>query len=188
MALTSTAEIRAAGKGDFMAPSQERKAGIALAVVGLVLATVAFFANLNAFVAISDGGESSVLPWSFGLTTLGFGTIKVGIAIILIGILVRLYMRWESMAVSLPDLVKVDHSQPVKTGDYQSARGPATATAVPPKQLPIHTMAQRMWAPMLAMGAMAVAVGFLTSLAWANATTPPEHGPRACNSWAKPCC
>ena len=168
MALTSTAKIKAAGKGDFTAPSQERTLGIGLAGVGLILATVAFFANLNAFVVLGDGGETSVLPWTFGLTTLAFGTIKVGIAIILIGILVRLYMRWESMAESLPRLVTVDHSQPIETGDYESARGAATASATPPKQLPIHTMAQRLWLPMLAMGSMAVAIGFLTSLAWAN--------------------
>lgn len=169
MALTSTPRIAAAARSaDADQPNPQRRAGLALAFIGLLLAAVAFVANIGASSILGDGGETSVLPWSFGLTTLGFGTVKIGIGLILIAILTHLYRRVASMKEALPTLVTTDTSTPVAPGDYRSRRGLATVSATRPKQLPIHTMAQRMWPPMLAMGAMLVVIGFFASLAWAG--------------------
>jgi hypothetical protein len=54
-----------------------------------------------------------------------------------------------------------------------------SATAQPP--LPIHKMAGRMWAPMLAMGVMAVIAGLVISFVWAADV---ESG-RAASAWTQ---
>jgi len=171
MALTSTANIELAGQGNSGASSNERRLGLTIAGVGLVLAMITLVANFAAGVAIGDGSSvANILPWSFGVTTLAFGTIKLGIAVVLVGILVRLYMRIKAVGESLPALMPhVDGDRHTKLGDYESAQGPATATRNVPKMLPIHTMARTMWAPMLGMGAMALVAGTLVSFNW-NAT------------------
>jgi hypothetical protein len=168
MALISTARIELAGQGDSRAPSQERRLGLIVAAVGLSLAMITLIANLVAGAALGDGESvANILPWSFGLTTLAFGTVKFGIAVVLVGILVRLYMRIAAVKESLPALMpNVDGDRRTATGDYDSPQGPATATEKTPKMLPIHTMARKMWAPMLAMGAMALLAGTLVSFNW----------------------
>lgn len=171
MALTSTAKIESAGKGDSRAPSNERRLGLTLALVGMALAAITLVANLAAGTALADGASvAGILPWSFGITTLAFGTVKFGIAIVLIGIMVRLYMRIAAVRDSLPALLApVEGDRQSKLGDYESAYGLASATAKAPKVLPIHVMARRMWAPMLAMGAMSLLAGTIVSFSW-NAT------------------
>ncbi len=168
MALTSTARIELAGQGNSGTPSAERRLGLTIAAVGLMLAMVTLIANLIAGAAVGDGESvANILPWSFGLTTLAFGTVKLGIAVVLVGILVRLYMRIKAVGDSLPALMTpVDGDRHTRFGDFDSPHGPATATDKTPKMLPIHTMARKMWAPMLAMGAMALVAGTLVSFNW----------------------
>ena len=171
MALINTANIELAGQQNNTAQSSQRRIGLTVALVGLMVAMVTFLANLVAGTAVSNGESvANVLPWSFGLTTLAFGTVKFGIAIVLVGILVRLYMRIASVGEALPSLMAdVDGDRHTRLGDYDSPQGPATATASAPKMLPIHVMARTMWAPMLAMGAMALVAGTVVSFSW-NAT------------------
>ncbi|MEX2279206.1 MAG: hypothetical protein WEA76_03860 [Acidimicrobiia bacterium] len=139
---------------------------MAIAVVGLVLTSVAFVANL---VAVGDASvRATTLPWSFGLTTLGFGTIKLAIGVILWGILMKLWLRVDAIKEVLPKLVQVDKSASHPSSEISTPFGKATVTSSPPAELGIHRMAKAMWRPMLAMGFMAVAVGFVTSLAWAQ--------------------
>jgi len=168
MALISTARIERAGRGDNTGPSAERRLGLNIAIAGLALAMITLVANLVAGTALGDGQSvAKILPWSFGITTLAFGTIKFGIAVVLVGIMVRLYVRITAVGDSLPALMPdVDGDRYTSFGEYDSPQGRATATRQAPKMLPIHTMARKMWAPMLAMGAMALVAGTLVSFNW----------------------
>lgn len=145
--------------------SKVRSVGLVLAVIGLMLSVVTLVAN----VAVSGDAADriSVLPWSFGLTTAAFATIKVGIAVILWGIVMRIWSRADSMRDTLSRMTPPGEDG---TGvrEYDSAYGPATESDSPPHDLPIHRMAKRMFGQMLAMGTMAVIVGLVVSFTWAS--------------------
>jgi len=147
-----------------------RRVGFAFGLVGLALAIVSLVANLVAAGLVDDGEADQTLAWSFGLNTVAFGTIKLAIAIVLVGILVRLWLRVESVKSALPQL-KAQAEARFVAGVIDTAYGPATAGREIPKPLPIHTMAKRLWAPMLAMGYMAVLAGLIVSFVWAGDTT-----------------
>jgi len=149
-----------------------RRAGYAVAVVGLVAAIISAVANLVAAGQVGTGNgaaAASNLAWSFGLNTAAFGTIKLAIATVLAGILVRLWIRVESVRESLPGL-RAPSELKVTTGTLNTEFGPAEAGSDIPRPLPIHWMAKRMWAPMLVMGYMSVIVGLFISFAWAGDT------------------
>lgn len=159
------ARVRPKTSDDYRAPSKPRTVGLGLALVGLTLASVAFIASLA---AVSDEGiRAATLPWTFGLTTLGFGTIKLGIAVVLWGILIKLWLRVDAIKEVLAKLVDVDRAAPVQPGEARTQYGTVTITVKAPPTLAIHRMAKNMWNPMLVMGVMSVAVGFVISLAWA---------------------
>jgi hypothetical protein len=167
MALTLEVIERPTRDADYRSESKYRTAGLALAVIGLVIAMVSVAANLVAASDFDTGdttGAVEVLSWSFGLNTLGFMALKLGIAVTLIGIIQRLWMRVDGVTAALP-LLKADggDARP-QTGDIDTRFGPATQTAVAAKPLLIHRVAKKAWAPMLAMGAMVVLVGFVLSL------------------------
>lgn len=157
--------------------SRLRTAGFVIAVLGLMLAGVAFVANIVLGGDVGDaarqGGLERGLAWSFGLNTLAFGVIKVGIAVVLAGILVRLWLRVDSVKTALPAL----RARPgagtrmLPSGEIETPHGKATVSDVEPKPLFIHRMARTMWAPNLVMGGMLVAAGFVTSLAQAGQVT-----------------
>lgn len=168
MAITLSTLTQPPPGADYRAPSPHRRIGIVLAVVGLLVAVVSLIANIGAGQQLADGEEfGSTLAWSFGLTTTAFATIKIAIAVILVGILVRIWFRWDSMRQTLPKL-QPNPTASAHTGDFDSPYGPALATTTAPKELPIHRMARILWMPMLVMGAMLVGVGLITSLVWAN--------------------
>jgi hypothetical protein len=108
------------------------------------------------------------LALGFGLQTLALVTLKVGIAVALIGILVRLWHRIESVKVSLASLRPDEHGTGPALGDIDTEYGAATVTKNPPTPLPIHKMARTMWFPMVVMGPMLVAAGVVTSIVWSN--------------------
>lgn len=159
-----------ATNADFRRLTGHRRIGFALAVAGLMLAGVTLVANLVA-ADVDAGGSLSILRWSFGLTTLAFGTIKLGIAIVLVGILIRLWHRVDSVKASLAALKPDGGGTTIQKGATRTAFGAATVDATAPGPLPIHRMARRMWLPMLAMGAMALAIGTVISFAWAGDET-----------------
>jgi hypothetical protein len=166
MATIMHARVRPSSTDDYRAPSRPRTIGLAIAVIGLVLTIVTFIANL---VAVGDASlRAETLPWSFGLTTLGFGTVKLAIGVILWGILMKLWLRVDALKETLPKLVHVDSTPSTGPSEVRTPYGTATVTATPPAELGIHRMAKTMWRPMLAMGIMAVAVGFVISLSWAQ--------------------
>jgi hypothetical protein len=150
-----------------------RRAGYALAAIGLMVAMVSAVANLVAAGQIASGNgtaAASNLAWSFGLNTAALATIKLAIAIVLTGILVRLWIRVESVRESLPGL-RAPSEPKVVTGALETKFGPAEAGTEVPRPQPIHRLAKRMWAPMLVMGYMAVIVGLFISFAWASEAT-----------------
>ena len=161
---------RPAPNVDYRSSAGRRTVGIWLGVIGLLLATITLIANLAAAGTVDTPGGAATLAWSFGLTTTAFATLKVGIAVVLMGILVRLWLRVDSVKTSLPRLrAEARDDAAIEHGTVRTAFGRATVTAGQPKPLFIHRMAQTLWAPMLAMGAMAVAVGLIISFFWSGA-------------------
>lgn len=168
MAVSIQSLTRPVAGSDPRQQTRHRTVGFALGALGVLLVTIALIGNLSA----SDAAEASsaqTLAWTFGLTTLGFGTVKLGIAIVLVGILVRLWLRVDGVEASLPSLRADDDGHGPQPGDtIATPYGRAIASTDLPSPLPIHRMARTMWAPMLAMGAMAVLAGFVISLVWAD--------------------
>ncbi len=150
---------------DAAGTTRPQQVGLALAVLGLGMAVVTLVANITA------GGDPSVrvstLPWSFGLTTTAFGTLKLGIGVVLYGILLNLWLRVDSIKTTLGRLVRVEHTV-IQSGRIRTAHGLIEVGDGVPSDLPIHKMAKKLWSPMLAMGYMAVIVGFFISLSWAS--------------------
>ncbi len=151
---------------DYRAPSKQRQIGLLVALIGVGLAVVTLIANVVAAGDVGDGTSTrETLAWSFGLTTTAFGTIKLGIAIILVGILVRLWIRVHSVKEALSRLrAERNDGGVAHTGTFPTQWGRATATNSAKGPLPVHKLAKTMWFPMLAMGFMAVIGGLGISL------------------------
>ncbi len=174
---------------DYRKPSRYRTAGIYLGLFGLALAVVTLVANVVAGIWVDDPARTldvdQTLSWSFGLTTTAFAVLKIGIAVVLVGIIARLWMRVDSVKSALLALKPKDSHPEVRLGRVETDFGPATATKSVPSALPIHKMAKNMWAPMLAMGAMAVLAGLVLSLIRAdNLATDPGLA-RAQGAWVQ---
>jgi hypothetical protein len=155
---------------DYRSVADHSKVAIGIGAVGVVLAMIVAAIALTAANDLGSGGEDAaqILALGFGLQTLALVTIKVGIAVALVGILVRLWLRIESVKVSLAALRPTEHGNGTAVGDIDTEYGPATVTRTPPASLPIHKMARTMWLPMLVMGPMLVAAGVVTSIVWSN--------------------
>ena len=167
--MTSTADVRLkpAADANYRAPSRYRSRGLVLAFIGLVVASIAFVGNL---VAVGQTGtdQASTLAWTFGVTTTGFALIKTAIAVVLWGILMKLWLRADSIKVALPKLVGTPSADQTALGDVDTPYGKVTVTEKAPGPLPIHKMAKKMFRPMVAMGLMAVIVGLIVSFVWAG--------------------
>lgn len=171
--MQSLLEVRPAPGADHRARSRFRTAGLTLGFVGVALAVVVLVNGIAAGVLAARSGEELTVgrltAWSFGLATTAFSTIKFGIAVILIGILARLWIRVESLKAALPALKPASHDRgSAVQGRIRTPYGTATVGSSAPKPLFIHRMAKSLWAPMLAMGAMAVVAGFILSLVQAS--------------------
>ena len=172
MALTFRALTRPNAGSEVRAPSRHRTIGLSLAAVGLAFAAVSLVNSLVAGDLARQGASAdevgSLGAWSFGLTTAAFGTVKLAIGLILLGIVRHIWVRVESVKAALPALIRSRTTDAAALGAFDSDFGPATATATAPKQLLIHRLAGLMWAPMLAMGVMLVYAGLLLSFAAAG--------------------
>jgi hypothetical protein len=165
MARTFEVIKRPAPDADASAPSGFRPVGIAFGMLGLAAAIAALVANATA----ASDLNASTLAWTFGLAVAGFATAKLGIAVTLMGILKRLWFRVESVKAVLPHLKPAAEAEPeVRYGDIETSFGPATASPRALDPLPVHRMAQRLWAPMVAMGPMLVAGGFVLAIVQAR--------------------
>ena len=165
MAMLQAVLRRPAPDADFTSRSRFLSIGLALGALGVGLIMVASIGNLIAVDEVGEAGTRlrSILAWTFGVTTIGLAALKIGIATVLMGIIVRLWMRVESVKVALTSLRK-DVEPQLHTGDINTEYGAGIATAAVPPPLPIHRIARVLWLPMLVMGAMAVAAGLVLSL------------------------
>ncbi len=92
--------------------------GLAVAAAGLMLLMTWFI--ISAVVAgwVSDhdptkfGRISAYQSWLFPVATASIALVKVGIAVVLYGIVRRLWVRVESLKESLPALVKQGSESP----------------------------------------------------------------------------
>ena len=162
---------RPAPDADFTSSSSFRSAGLLFGLIGLGLIAVALIGNLAAVGEVGEEGTQlrEILAWTFGITTMGLVLLKFGIATVLMGIIVRLWMRVESVKVALATL-RPEVEPRIQTGDISTDYGPAVASASVPAPLPIHRMARVLWLPMLVIGVMAVAIGLVLSLVQSGTT------------------
>lgn len=168
--MASILEARPRSDPDDRSRSKLRVAGLALALLGIAVAAVVLINGIVAGVLATRAGATDTVAragaWGFGLTAIAFTTIKVGIALILIGILTRLWHRVESVKAALPHLKSAVTPGPaLAAGDVATPYGRAEVSATKLRPLIVHRMARAMWAPMLAMGVTAVIAGFAVSLA-----------------------
>ncbi|MDH3498947.1 MAG: hypothetical protein OEM97_02395 [Acidimicrobiia bacterium] len=185
MAATIRSLTRPAHGADNRPHTKHRTLGLALGLVGVVLVLIALVGNISAANATNEASAAQTLAWTFGLTVLGFGTVKFGIAVILVGILVRLWLRVDSVEASLPALRAASDGNQLTAGQsISTAFGPAVISTGQPKPLTIHRMAGTMWAPMLAMGAMALVAGFVLSLVW-SAQVGNDESAVAASAWTQ---
>ncbi len=154
---------RPAASADYSRPSRYRTAGFLLGFMGLGLALATLVANVIAAGGIGENPDNvrETLAWSFGVTTTAFAMLKFGIATVLMGVLIRAWMRVEATKVALPQL-KADGAA-FPTSDYRSPFGAATATDTAPPPLMIHRIAPKAWGPAVAMGLMLVMAGLVLS-------------------------
>ena len=162
MTVAADRRLRPAADADYRAPSKERSLGLILAIVGLMVATIAFIGNLVA-VGESGGDQASTLAWTFGVTTTGFALVKTAIAVVLWGIIMKLWLRAGSMSVALPRLMGRPGADTTPVGEIETPHGKVSVTNEAPDQLPIHKMAKRMFRPMIVMGLMLVIAGLVVS-------------------------
>lgn len=153
------------GGADYRAKSKYRPVAFGLAFLGMMLAVVTLIANIAGANTDSATGAGETAAWSFGLTTFAFATIKLAASLILIGVLVRLWFRVTAISESLPGL-KAHAEAPAPQGNIKTRWGAATETAEIPGPTKIHTMAQTLWFPMVAMGYMLVILGLIFSFIW----------------------
>jgi hypothetical protein len=135
-----------------------------VAVVGLAAVAVAAIAHVGAAgdLAVEPAAAAATKAWTFGLTVAGFGTVKFAIAIVLVGIVLRLWVRVDSVKAALRTLTGTGGTV-APLGAFDSEYGSGNATTAAPESLTIHRMAKTMWLPMLAMGVMALAAGLVAA-------------------------
>ncbi len=147
-----------------------RNVAIAVGLAGVALVTVALVGNI--LVASGDAAADNLF-WTFGLSITGFGTVKLGIALVLTGIIVRLWMRVDAVRAALPRLkADAEPQGDVQYGNIETPYGKGTLTEKAPGLLPPQAMARIMWKPMIVMGPMLVLLGLVLSLATTGADDP----------------
>ena len=171
MTISADSLLRPAIEADHRIESSHRKFGMALIVMGLMVAMAAFISSIA--LAASDSSVITTAEqgaWIFGVATAALGTIKTGIALILWGIVKRIWFRVESIKAALPDLIPQDRvAGDVTDGPISTPYGAGTITKSAPGPMLIHRMAIKLWAPMLLMGVMLVMVGLILSILEATA-------------------
>ena len=170
MAITIDKLVTPSQSDDYRTVLPHKNVGIGIGALGVLIGMIVLGLALSAANDLAAGGESAgrLLAIGFGLNTLALGTLKFGIAVVLIGILVRLWLRIDSVEVSVAALRPTDHAGGAPLGDIDTEYGRATVTGTPPATLPIHKMARTMWFPMVVMGPMLLIAGVVTSIVWSN--------------------
>ena len=166
--------IRPSVTADYRGKSTLRTLGFTVAAAGFMVAMIAFISSLiqAGFVA-GDGTTSGIETqdaWTFGAASTALVIVKVGIALILWGILRRLWVRVESIKQALPGLLPQGSQEArIDEGPISTSYGAGRVSRTAPGALPIHRMAYALWAPMLLMGAMVLMIALVLSFFWAAA-------------------
>jgi hypothetical protein len=181
--MTALAELVRRPRPDADPTQKLRVRNVAIAVGLAGVAAVAAALVANVLVATGDVSADNLL-WTFGLSIAGFGTVKLGIALVLTGIVVRLWMRVDAVKAALLNL-KVDSNPEgsVQYGNIETPFGPGTLTEKAPGLLPPQAMARIMWKPMLVMGPMLVLAGLVLSLINTGADDPDTR--QALSAWTQ---
>ena len=107
MIMTAITQLaaRPAKGADPAAKSRYRTIGLGLALMGLMGAAASVIANFVAVAGIDpENSYAETLAWTFGLSIFSFGLVKISIAIILMGIIVRLWHRVDAIKSALVEL------------------------------------------------------------------------------------
>lgn len=168
---------RPAEKADARTGLGYRSLGLIAGAAGWIVVLAALTISITAAGEVASGASADRVAalgvLSFGLAVAGLGTGKAGIALVLWGIVRRIWIRVASMKAALPDLVpQTPNGRPGALGPIRTAHGVAIVTVAPPAPLLIHRMARTMWLPMLLMGAMALYAGLVLSYAAAQTSDP----------------
>lgn len=176
---------RPASTADPRPSSRHHLLGLGLAGLGMVLVVVALLGNTNAAETLGGAEVATTLAWSFAASVLGFGLAKLGIAVILVGIILRLWHRANAMLTTLPKLREAAGSDWAAQGNSDlTGHGPTHTTDHAPAPLAIHRMAATVWLPVLVMGAMALVIGLIVGLATAGAA-PGSESFRQLSAWTQ---
>lgn len=167
-----------------------RNIGLVAGAAGWVIALAAFVISLTTATAVATGASADRVAalgaLSFGVAVAGLGTGKFGIALVLWGIVRRIWVRVGSMKAALPDLVPAPRSdRPGALGPIRTPHGLAVVTVAPPAPLFIHSMARVMWLPMLLMGVMAVYAGLVLAYAGAGMQASDPALARSLRAWTQ---
>ncbi len=157
---------------DYQEKTKHRKIGIGLGVAGLLLGMAVAVLGVVAGNLVGNPGDEQTVAQlkavAFGLNTTALLLLKTGIAVVLLGILVRIWIRVDSVRQSLAVLKPDAEVGTIRTGPIDTEYGAATVTATAPERMTLHRMATTMWAPMAVMGVMAVLGGLVVSWVWAG--------------------
>jgi len=170
--MTATLDRIVRPEVNYSVETGHRKIGLGIGLVALMIAMVVAGLGIYAASLVGSAGDEEtlgqVLAVAFGFNTTALVLLKTAIAVILVGILVRIWIRVESVKTSLDVLKPHVEVADFKTGDVETEFGAATVSAKAPARLPIHKMANTMWGPMLVMGVVSVFAGLFVSWIWAG--------------------
>ncbi len=167
-----------------------RTIGLVAGAAGWIIVMVAFGISLITASAVASGAPTdrvaALAALSFGLAIAGLGTGKTGIALVLWGIVQRIWVRVGSLKEALPDLVPAARSdRPAALGRLGTPYGLAVVSVAPPAPLLIHRMARTMWLPMLLMGAMALYAGLVLAYVGSSAQSSDPALARSLRAWTQ---
>jgi hypothetical protein len=158
-----------------------RDVAIAVGLLGLAAEAAALVVNM---LAATGNVDADNLLWTFGVSVAGFGTLKLAIALVLTGIVVRLWMRVDAVRAALPRLkAQAEPESDARYGDIETPFGRSTLTEKAPGLLPPQAMARIMWKPMVVMGPMLVAAGLVLSIVNTGADDPDTR--QALSAWTQ---
>lgn len=170
--------------------TRHASSGLVLAFAGMMLVIIAAIVSGAVIDRITGAGDPTAgLASAFALNTFGLGVTKIGIAVVLVGIVLGLWRRVNSVTAALPKLSQAaggakDNGVSAPSGTLKTPFGTASVSTSAPKPLPIHLMAEKLWLPMLVMGAMALLIGLFVGLGAAGADAGSEAA-RQLSAWGQ---
>lgn len=165
-----------------------RGLGITLAVVGWLAGmaglVIAILAGLGVTQGVAPDRIAALEGLGFGVAVAALGTAKTGIALVLWGIVRRIWVRVGSIQTALPALCEVPPA-PSGVGTAHTPFGTASATQRAPSARLIDRMARVLWLPMLAMGFMALYAGLILAIVGSQSEATNPALARSLRAWTQ---